>query len=104
MSDQGSFVHKTLKWSNQAVFHLLDVAIVNSYKLSHQERKHKSHAQYRLDIANSLLVKAGHITMEENVELQSPHRHSQILCVLYKIFSCNIVVMELIMHCVYIVS
>ena len=70
------FVQKTVKWSNWAAFHLLDLAIVNSYilyKLSHQGRKHKSHAQYRIDIANSLLLEAGHTTMEENEELQSPH-------------------------------
>ena len=70
------FIHKTLKWSNRASFHLLDLAIVNSYilyKLSHQGKKHKSHAQYRIDIANSLLLEAGHTTMEENEELQSPH-------------------------------
>ena len=42
------FIHKTLKWSNQAAFHLLDLAIVNSfilYKLYKQDRKHK-HTPY----------------------------------------------------------
>ena len=36
------FIHKTLKWSNRAAFHLLDLAIVNSYilyKLSNQDKR-----------------------------------------------------------------
>ena len=56
------FNHKTLKWTNRVAFHLLDLAIVNSYilyKLSKQEKKHKTHSQFRIDLAKNLLLTAG---------------------------------------------
>ena len=65
------FIHKTIKWSNRAAFHLLDLAIVNSYilyKLSHQDKNHKSHADFRLDIATNLLLQSGYQMMDD-VEL-----------------------------------
>ena len=68
------FIHKTLKWSNRAAFHLIDLAIVNSYilyKLSHQDRRHKTHAEYRIDIATNLLLEAGY-KLDGNSELHQP--------------------------------
>ena len=56
------FNHKTLKWTNRVAFHLLDLAIVNSYilyKLSTQQKKHMTHSQFRIDIAKNLLLTAG---------------------------------------------
>lgn len=51
------FTHRTLKWWRRAFFHLLDVAVVNSYilyQLSHQS-KHLTHEQYRIALAKELL-------------------------------------------------
>ena len=53
------FNHKTLKWTNRVAFHLLDLAIVNSYilyKLSKQDKKHLTHSQFRIDLAKYLLL------------------------------------------------
>ena len=64
------FTHKTLKWSNRAAFHLLDLATVNSYILYKLSNGKKAHAQYRIDIANALLLEAGHNTEENNDDAQ----------------------------------
>ncbi len=84
------FHHKTIKWSTRASFHLLDLAIVNSYilyKLSEQDKKHKTHIQYRIELAKHLLLEAGisshTIESDQNVplpcnRLTGRHFHSKI--------------------------
>ena len=70
------FIHKNLKWSNCAAFHLLDLAIVNSYilyKLSNQEKRHKTHADFRIDLATSLLLESGYQMLEDVDQSPTPN-------------------------------
>ena len=70
------FIHKNLKWSNRAAFHLLDLAIVNSYilyKLSNQEKRHKTHADFRIDLATSLLLESGYQMLEDVDQSPTPN-------------------------------
>ena len=56
------FDHRMVKWYKRAVFHLLDLAIVNAYimyKLSVQSGKHMSHVQFRIKLATELLTRSG---------------------------------------------
>ena len=54
------FSHRTVKWWRRAAFHLLDMAIVNSYVLYsslHAGRK-LTHEQFRIELAKELLLQA----------------------------------------------
>ena len=53
------FGHKTVKWWRRAAFHLLDMAVVNSYvmyTLSQQSQKKLTHEQFRIELAKELLL------------------------------------------------
>ena len=55
------FPHRTVKWCRRAFFHLLDLAVVQSYTLYHQSQqsgRHLSHVQFRVQLAKQLLISA----------------------------------------------
>ena len=56
------FNHRTIKWWKRTFFHLLDLAIVNSYilyKLSSDPSKQLSHQQFKIQLAMELLNRTG---------------------------------------------
>ena len=62
------FGHRTVKWWRRAWFHLIDMAVVNSYilyKESSQSARKLTHEKYRILLASELLVEAG----------EAPHVH-----------------------------
>ena len=54
------FSHRTVKWWRRAAFHLLDMAVVNTYVLysSVQKGKKLTHEQFRIELAKELLLQA----------------------------------------------
>ena len=56
------FNHRAIKWWKRTLFHLLDLAIVNSYilyKLSSDPSRQPSHQQFRIQLAKELLNRTG---------------------------------------------
>ena len=56
------FSHRTVKWWKRAFFHLLDVALVNSYIMyteSTQIGRKLTHEQFRVEVAKGLLLQVG---------------------------------------------
>ena len=59
-----SFGHRTVKWWCRVFFHLLDMAVVNSYILyneSTQSTRKLTHEKYRIHLASELLLDAGEV-------------------------------------------
>ena len=50
------FAHRTVKWWRRAVFHLLDMAVVNAYVLHTHINKRLTHEQFRIELAKELLL------------------------------------------------
>jgi hypothetical protein len=53
------FSHRCVKWYKRAIFHLIDLTIVNAYILSQISNKNLTHVKFRLKLASQLLAKAG---------------------------------------------
>ena len=56
------FSHRTVKWWKRAFFHLLDVALVNSYIMyteSTQIGRKLTYEQFRVEVAKGLLLQVG---------------------------------------------
>ena len=55
------FNHRTVKWWKRAAFHLLDLAVVNSYILYQQSEQthYLSHEHFRIQLAEELLLISG---------------------------------------------
>ena len=57
-----SFTRRTMKWWKRVFFHLVDVAIVNSYIMyseSLQDGRKLTHEQFRVEVASGLLLQVG---------------------------------------------
>ena len=55
------FAHRTVKWWRRAVFHILDMAVVNAnvlYTSSQQSSKKLTHEQFRIELAKEMLLHA----------------------------------------------
>ena len=50
------FAHRTVKWWRRAVFHLLDMAVVNAYVLHTHINKRLTHEQFCIELAKELLL------------------------------------------------
>ena len=50
------FAHRTVKWWRRAVFHLLDMAVVNAYVLHTHINKRLTHEQFRIELTKELLL------------------------------------------------
>ena len=53
------FSHRTVKWWRRAFFHLIDLAVVNSYILycgSQQSGRRYTHEQFRIELAKGILM------------------------------------------------
>ena len=60
------FSHRTVKWWRRAMFHLLDMAVVNAYILytSTQPTKKLTHEQFRIELAKEMLLQVSTDTAE----------------------------------------
>ena len=55
------FSHRTVKWWRRALFHLIDLAVVNSYIMyseMHHTSRRLTHEQFRIELAKGLLLSA----------------------------------------------
>lgn len=55
------FCHRTVKWWRRALFHLLDMAVVNAYilyTLAERSGRALTHEQFRIELAKELLLDA----------------------------------------------
>ena len=65
------FPHRTVKWWRRAMFHLLDMAVVNAYIMyttSTQSSRKRTHEQFRIELAKELLLQSS-IDVGEDVPL-----------------------------------
>ena len=74
-----SFSHRTIKWWKRAAFHLIEVAVVNSYilyKLSDQSGRYLTQKEYITELARELVERGGHLqsTSQSQLCVESPIR------------------------------
>lgn len=72
------FPHRTLKWWKRALFHLLDMAVVNAYVLytvsTSASLKKLTHEQFRVEIAKQLLLQSS-VDVSEDVPVTHGRLH-----------------------------
>ena len=72
-----SFSHRTIKWWKRAAFHLIEVAVINSYilyKLSIQTGHHRALKEYIVELARQLVERGGHVASQSQLSVASPIR------------------------------